>query len=144
MPQSKQAIYQLIKGTIKKSTFHIHLLQLKIMMCSIGKQDTNRFKASNRSKGFTIVNTLNLGVTLSYQARLVADDVSLCILLVLEYPLGPYDIKIILWFFHQSLHLVALKVAKFFMHGFYPIIIFKSFINLFGLYNGYERMMITE
>ena len=33
-------------------------------------------------------------------------------------------------------YFVALEVAKFFMHGFHPIIILKSFIYLFRLYNG--------
>ena len=44
-PRGLFAIHQLINGTIKKSTFRIHLLQLEIMMRSISNQQTNRFKA---------------------------------------------------------------------------------------------------
>src|SRR5215216_4149659 len=87
-------IHQLINRTIKKSTLHIHLLQLEIMMRSISNQQTNRFKASNGSKGFTVVNTLNLGVALCYQMSLVANDDPMNILLVLEYPLGSNNIMV--------------------------------------------------
>ena len=81
-------IHQLINRTIKKSTLHIHLLQLEVMMRSVRNQQTNRFKASNGSKDFTIVDTLDLGVALCYQMSLVADNNSMSILLVLEYSLG--------------------------------------------------------
>ena len=57
-------VNQLINGTIKKSTFHIHFLQLKVVMGSICNQQTNGFKTSNGSKGFTVVDTLDLGVAL--------------------------------------------------------------------------------
>src|SRR3954464_13837244 len=85
-------IYQLINRTIKKSTLHIHLLQLKVMMRSISNQHANGFKVSNMSKGFTVVDTLDLGVALCYQTSLVANDTSMSILLVLQYPLGSNDI----------------------------------------------------
>ena len=74
--------------TIKKSTLHVHLLQLEIMMRSISNQQTNRFKASNGSKGFTVVDTLDLGVALCYQTSLVVNNDPMSILLVLEYTLG--------------------------------------------------------
>src|SRR6187399_1763641 len=64
------------------------------MMGSIGKQQTNGFKMSNGGKGFTIVDTLDLGVALSHQTRLVADDNAMSILLVLKDPLGSNT----LWF----------------------------------------------
>src|SRR6266496_320558 len=116
-PRGLFDIHQLINRTIKKSTLHIHLLQLEVMMRSISNQQTNGFKASNGSKGFTVVDTLDLGVALCYQMSLVANDNPMSILLVLEYPLGPNDIMIPRWPWHQSPHLVMLEVVEFFMHG---------------------------
>ena len=87
-------IHQLINRTYNKSTLHIHLLQFKVMMRSISNQQMNGFKASNGSEGFTVVDTLDLGVALCYQASLVANDNSMSILLVLEYPLGSNDIMV--------------------------------------------------
>ena len=89
-------INQLMQKTIKKCTFHIHLLQHEVMMRSISKQQTNRFKASNGSKGFTLVDTLDLGVALCYQSCLVTDDNTMSILLVLEEPFGSNDIMVLL------------------------------------------------
>ena len=96
-PQRLFDIHQLINGTIKKSTLHIHLLQLEVMMRSISNQQTNRFKASNGSKGLTVVDTLDLGVALCHQSCLVTDDGPMSILLVLEYPLGSNDIMVPHW-----------------------------------------------
>ena len=97
--------------------FNIHLLQLEIMMSSISKHDTNRFKTSNGSESFTVVDTFDLGKTLSHQPCLVADDYPIFILLVLEDPLGSNDIAAILWPLNQSPHFVVLEVVEFFMHG---------------------------
>src|SRR6187399_1374692 len=66
------------------------------MMGSIGKQQTNGFKTSNGGKGFTVVDTLDLGVALSHQARLVADDNAMSILIVLKDPFGSNDIMVLL------------------------------------------------
>src|SRR3954468_11079295 len=40
-------IHQLIQWNIKKGTFYIHLLQLKVMMCRISKKDMDGLKASH-------------------------------------------------------------------------------------------------
>src|SRR3954464_3707337 len=118
-------VNQLINETIKKSTLHIHLLQLKVVMRSISNQQMNGFKASNGSKGFTVVDTLDLGVALCHQSCLVVNDGPMRILLVLEYPLGSNDIEVPRWPWHQSPHLVVLEVVQFFMHGMKPIRIFE-------------------
>ena len=86
-------------------------------MRSICNQHANGFKTSNGSKGFTVVDTLDLGVALCYQTSLVANDNPMGILLVLEYPLGSNDIVVPRWPWHQSPHLVVLEVVEFFMHG---------------------------
>src|SRR6266496_4272810 len=93
-PRGLFYIHQLINRPIKKSTLHIHLLQLEIMMRSISNQQTNRFKASNGSKGFTVVDTLNLGVALCYQMCLVVENDPMSILLVLENPFGANHIMV--------------------------------------------------
>src|ERR1041384_8645300 len=87
-------IYQLINGTIKKSTLHIHLVELEVMMRSISKSYTNGLKASHGGKSFTVVKTFDLGKTLCHQPCLVPYDNTMTILLVLEYPLGPNNIRI--------------------------------------------------
>ena len=99
-------------------------------MSSISKHDTDRFKASHRGESFTVVDTLDLGEALSHQSCLVANDYPICILLVLEDPLGPNDIVALLWSFNQSPHFVALEVVEFFMHGLQPISVFKRLIYL--------------
>ena len=134
-------IHQLINRTIKKSTLHIHLLQLEIMMRSISNQQMNRFKASNGSKGFTVVDTLDLGVALSYQTSLVANDDPMSILLVLENLFGSNDIMVLLGPWHQSPHLVALEVVEFFMHGIKPIRILERLIDLLGFNTRDKRVM---
>ena len=84
----------------------------------------NRFNASDEGKGFTVVDTLDLGVALCHQTSLVANDSYMSILLVFEYPLGPNDIMVPRWPWHQYPHLVVLEVVEFFMHGIEPIQIF--------------------
>src|SRR6187399_1566373 len=100
------------------------------MMRSIGKQQTNRFKVSNGGKGFTVVDTLDLGVALSHQTSLVVNDNVVSILLVLKDPLGANDIMVLLWPWHQTPHFVALEVMEFFMHGIKPIRVFECLIYL--------------
>ena len=99
-------------------------------MGSISNQQTNGFKASNGSKGFTVVDTLDLGVALCYQSCLVANDVPMSILLVLEDPLGSNDVVVPRWPWLQSPHLVVLEVAELFMHGIEPIRVFERLIDL--------------
>ena len=113
------------------------------MMRSIGKQQTNRFKASNGGKGFTVVDTLDLGVALSHQTRLVADDNAMSILLVLKDPLGSNDIMVLLWPWHQTPHFVALEVMEFFMHGIKPIRVFERLIDLLRFNTGDKSLMST-
>ena len=60
----------------------------------------NRFNASDEGKGFTVVDTLDLGVALCHQTSLVANNDSMSVLLVLEYPLGSNDIMISGWPWH--------------------------------------------
>src|SRR3989337_3126594 len=100
------------------------------MMRSISNQQMNRFKASNGSKGFSVVDALDLGVALCHQTSLVANDNPVSILLVLEYPFGSNNIMVLLWPWHQSPHLVVLKVVEFFMHGIKPIRILQHLIDL--------------
>ena len=66
-------------------------------MGSIGNKQTNEFKASNGSKCFTVVDTLDLGVALFYQTSLIVNGNPMSILLVLEYPLGSNNIMVLLW-----------------------------------------------
>ena len=114
------------------------------MMRSICNQHANGFKASNGSKGFTVVDTLDMGVALCYQMSLVANDNPMSILLVLEYPLGSNDIMVPRWPWHQSLHLVVLKVFEFVMHGIKPIRIFERLIDLLGFNTRDKRVMFTR
>jgi hypothetical protein len=44
-PRGLLNLHFLFQWTIKKSTFNIHLLQLKIMMSDICKKDTDGLKA---------------------------------------------------------------------------------------------------
>ena len=113
------------------------------MMRSISNQHANGFKASNRSKCFTVVDTLDLGVALCYQTSLVANDNSMGILLVFEYPLGSNDIMVPCWPWHQSPHLVVLEVVEFFMHGIEPIRIFERLIDLLGFNTRDKCVMFT-
>ena len=113
------------------------------MMRSICNQHANGFKTSNGSKGFTVVDTLDLGVALCYQTSLVANDNPMGILLVLKYPLGSNDIVIPRRSWHQSPHFVALEVVELFMHGIEPIRIFERLIDLVGLDTRDKRVMLT-
>ena len=111
------------------------------MMRSICNQHANGFKTSNGSKGFTVVDTLDLGVALCYQPSLVAYDNPMSILLVLEYPLGSNDIMVPGWPWHQYPHLVALEVVEFFMHGIKPIRILERLIDILGFNTRYNCVM---
>ena len=113
------------------------------MMRSIFNQHVNGFKTSNGSKGFTVVDTLDLGVALCYQTSLVANDNPIRILLVLEYPLGSNDIMVHHWPWNPSPHLVVLEVVEFFMHGIEPIRIFERLIDLLGFNTRDKRVMFT-
>src|SRR3954469_6652012 len=62
------------------------------MMVSKSKHDTNGFKSSNRCKGFTKINTLNLSVSLRNKSCLVSDDLAIFIKLVAENPLCADDV----------------------------------------------------
>ena len=112
-------------------------------MGSISNQQTNGFKASNGSKGFTVVDTLDLGVALCYQTSLVTNDNPMGILLVLKYPLGSNDIVVPRRSWHQSPHFVALEVVEFFMHGIEPNRIFERLIDLLGFNTRDKRVMFT-
>src|SRR6187399_2296011 len=113
------------------------------MMGSISKQQTNGFKTSNGGKGFTVVDTLDLGVALSHQTRLVADDNAMSILLVLKDPFGSNDIMVLLWPWHQTPHFVALEVMEFFMHGIKPIRVFERLIYFLRFNTGDKSLMST-
>ena len=82
-------IHQLIQSTIKDCTYHIHLLQFKVMMRCLCRQHANRFKTSNGSKGFSLVDTLNLGVALCHQSRLVRTTTPFASCLFLKIHLVP-------------------------------------------------------
>ena len=112
-------------------------------MVGICKQYANGFKTSNGSKGFTVVDTLDLGVALCYQTSLVANDNPMGILLVLKYPLGSNDIVVPDRSWHQSPHFVALEVVEFFMHGIEPIRIFECLIDLVGFDTRGKGVMFT-
>src|SRR6187399_640297 len=113
------------------------------MMGSIGKQQTNGFKMSNGGKGFTVVDTLDLGVALSHQTCLVADDNAMGILLVLKDPFGSNDIMVLLWSWHQTPHFVALEVIEFFMHGIEPVRVFERLIDLLRFNKRDKSLMST-
>src|SRR3954468_10551692 len=66
------------------------------------------------------------------------------ILLVLENPVGPNDIMILLGPCNKGPHLVAGEIVEFFMHSFYPIRIIKSFFYLKGLNTRDKRVMFTK
>jgi hypothetical protein len=71
------------------------------MKSGICKQPVNGFEAGYGSKSLTVVNTFLLRVALSHQYRLVENDYSVCILLVLEDPLGPDDVDVLVgWPFY--------------------------------------------
>ena len=112
-------------------------------MRSICNQHANGFKTSKGSKGFTVVDTLDLGVALCYQSCRVANDVPMSILLVLEDPLGSNDVVVPGRSWHQSPHLVVLEVVEFFMHGIKPIRILECLIYLLGFNTRDKRVMFT-
>ena len=62
------------------------------MMVSKCKSYAYRLKSSNRCKGFTEVNTLNLGVPLIHKACFVSNDLSIFIKLVAKDTLCADDI----------------------------------------------------
>ena len=59
-----------------------------------------KIQDEQRGKGFTIVDTLDLGVALCHQSCLVLNDHTVCILLVLEDPFGPNYIVFLRWPWH--------------------------------------------
>ena len=77
------------------------------------------------------------------QSCLVANDVPMSILLVLEDPLGSNDVMVPGRPWHQSPHLVVLEVVDFFMHGIKPIRVFERLIDLLGFNTRDKRMMFT-
>jgi hypothetical protein len=53
----------------------------------ICNQDIERFRKSNESESFTVVDIVDLGKALSHQSCLNVEDDPICILFVLEDPL---------------------------------------------------------
>src|SRR3954466_5900746 len=78
--------------TVKKCTFHIHLIEQNTILICKSKHDTNRFKSSNWSISLTKINTFDLCVTLCNQSSLVPYHYAIFILLVAKYPLSANDI----------------------------------------------------
>src|SRR3954471_7033380 len=96
------------------------------MMVRKSKSYAYILKSSNRCKGFTEVNTLNLGVALSHKACFVSDDLSMFIKLVAEDPLCPDDIvDVRIRSFDQFLDIIKLELKKFILHSLNPF----NFLN---------------
>src|SRR3954470_20909537 len=100
------------------------------MVIGISKKNANGLKSSNGGIGLTIVHTFDLCVTLSYETSLVADDLSIFILLVPKHPFGSNDVLIIVGLLYQSPHLVPFEVVQLFVHSVHPIRVFKCFFYL--------------
>src|SRR4051812_3749522 len=91
------------------------------MMVSKGKHYANGLKSSNRSKGFTKVDTLNLSVTLCHKTGFVPDDLTIFIEFVAVDPLCPDDIvNSRIRPFYQFLDIIQFKLKKFVLHCLNP------------------------
>src|SRR3954465_14615526 len=104
--------------TVKKCTFHIHLIKQYTIVIGKSKHDTNRFKSSNWSIGLTKINTFNLCVALCNQSSLVPYHNAIFILLVAKYPLRANDIMLRgIWSFNKGPVLNSLEMIQFFEHS---------------------------
>src|SRR4051812_6656702 len=104
--------------TIKKCTFDIHLIwQNTIVICK-GKHDTNGFKTSYWSIGFTEINTSDSSVTLCNQSCFVSYHNTIFILLVAKDPLRTNDIMLHgIGSLNKGPNFVYFELMKFFDHG---------------------------
>src|SRR4051812_18680858 len=104
------------------------------MMVIKSKHYANGFKPSNRCKGFTKANTLNLSVALSNKPCLVSEDLAVFIKLVTEDPLCVDDV-VDTWIrsLHQFPNIIQFELKKFILHGLNPFRFFECLSNFSGL-----------
>ena len=104
------------------------------MMVRKSKHYANRFKSSNRCKGFTEVDTLKLSVSLGYQSCLVSDDLSIFIKLVAINPLCADDVMDSrVRPLDQFPNILQFELKKFILHGLNPLRCLECFSEFSGL-----------
>src|SRR3954462_10954605 len=104
--------------SVKKCTFHIHLIKEYTIVICKSKHDTNRFKSSNLGIGLTKINTFDLCVTLCNQSSLVPYHNAIFILLVAKNPLSANDIMLRgIMSQDKGPDLISLKLIKFLEHS---------------------------
>src|SRR5438874_2362606 len=104
------------------------------MMVSKSKHYANGFKSSNRCKGFTEANTLNLSVALSNKTCLVFDDLAVFIKLVAIDPLCADDVVgTRIRSLDQFPNIIQFELKKFILHGLNPFRFLECFNNFSGL-----------
>src|ERR1041385_3937277 len=103
-------------------------------MVSKGKHNANGLKSSNRSKGFTKVDTLNLSVSLCYKTSFVPNDLSIFIKLVAVDPLCSDDIvNSRIRPFDQFPDIIQFELKKFVLHCLNPFCFLECLGNFGGL-----------
>ena len=83
---------------------------------------------SSLATRFIKVYAFNLHISLTHQSRLVSDNFTIFISLVLEDPLG-VDYMRILGPWYQLPYIISNKLMQLLVHGFYPILILQSFLH---------------
>lgn len=78
----------LIQITIQEGDLDIHMIEFELEMTDQGKQQSYNFESGNWTKGFIIIDSFILSVTMGSKSCYVASNVSFRIWLIFENPIG--------------------------------------------------------
>src|ERR1043165_3872151 len=98
-------------------------IHLDVVVDSKGKEESDSFWPSYRSKGFIIVYPLFLSEALNHKPGFILDNYTPFINFVFEDPLYANWINI-LWQWYKFPYLLSFKLKELFLHGFYPTVVF--------------------
>ncbi|GKA90332.1 hypothetical protein Tco_0812202 [Tanacetum coccineum] len=106
----------------KECTFDIHLENYEVHICSEGKKDPDCFHSCHWFKGFIIVNSFFMTITLYNLSCFVLSGNSLFILLVPEHPFGAYAIHSLREVCVESSvpNFVSIELVQLFLHCINP------------------------
>ena len=108
-------IYFFLQHSIKKGTFHIHLIELEVQVTCNSQEYFDRLQSGNWCKCLIKIYSFYLSVPLTNKSRFVPYHCSMFIRLVLEDPFCTYHIYIF-WSRNQFPHIIQNELMEFFMH----------------------------
>ena len=119
---------------------HIHLVKFEVHGACNWHKNADRLKPSYGSKGFIKIYSFHLSVSLSHQLRLIPNNLSIFIGLVLEDPFGANNMNIFKAK-NKFSYIISYKLIKLFMHWLNLVFILKSFFYHFRLKLGKVAMV---